>query len=488
MYIAFAEVLYAAVAAFAIFVSVYYDRSDESNNDSAEYDDFDELLTNPAYRAAAVRLLARREELEGGEDISDSEIRDRVEQLFDPQENNFNYARLKLIAHAAAPFLIEALHDPRAAVLFAGTRHPLSAASPFERICQLLSQTVPRDAVEPLTQYLAHENAHFRKHAAILLGSIGTTECIEPVITALNDDDDYVRSYAMMGIQRGIEAERCEHDFLMGVFPALVKLLDRSDGSVSGTAPSLLLAIDAEKTVPSLLSPQYFTIGNSQLQYIICALNREDIPIPLDKLLPLLEQLEPIADQYPHSYEYAQAFLAYARTPDAQAESTFRRHLQSSDEQVQAAAANALATLNGVGDHRAVVSKLLNEHGFEALSLALKHYYAVLVYDSQVNNGGHSQFFRNSSGRYFKFARDGLLAIGARKRAAILRDAIGRLGPDELPDEDDPRQNRLAQLFQQRTDAFDALDERYYSCTENVEQLLGLYAIEHKADFVEPEL
>ncbi len=81
---------------------------------------------------------------------------------------------------------------------------------------------------------------------------IGTNECIRPMLKALEDPDDYVRSCAMMGIQRGLNAQRCTREFLDAMFPALTRLLNRGGSSTSGRAPALLLSIDTDRAMPVL--------------------------------------------------------------------------------------------------------------------------------------------------------------------------------------------------------------------------------------------
>jgi hypothetical protein len=72
---------------------------------------------------------------------------------------------------------------------------------------------------------------------------------------------------------------------------------------------------------------------------VIAALNQARCAIPHDLLLPLIAQLEPLADQYQRSQELDEALLAYARNPDTQIEARLRGLLQSPIEEVQTGAA-----------------------------------------------------------------------------------------------------------------------------------------------------
>ena len=242
---------------------------------------FRDWVKNPAYKQSAERYMAERDALTVPDAISQSEIQAMVDRLFVKEDNNFNLDKLKLVGNKATPLLITALNTDRAfSSTFSEGGHALDANSPFERICDLLEETCPPLAGKPLARYASHPDDHFRKHAAIALGNIGSDDCIEPIVKLLGDEDDYVRSYAMMGIERGIDDDRCTKKFLNSVFPALELLLDRDDSSISGTAPKLMLAISREQAIPIMLSEKYFAHTNEELHYIIRAFNEAACPFP----------------------------------------------------------------------------------------------------------------------------------------------------------------------------------------------------------------
>jgi HEAT repeat protein len=445
---------------------------------------FRDWVKNPERRTMAQEFFEhRRRALEVPEDISDAEVERMVDELFVPENEGFNFERLERVGDRAAPFLIEALDDPRVETKFE-KQHALGASSPFERIADLLGQIGSPDAAQPLSRFVQHPDEGFRKEAALALGSIGARECLEPVTTALRDDADYVRSYAMIGIGRALKANRAQQEFLDSVFPALANLLDRRDQSVSDNAPKLLLEIDADRAMPILLSPQYFTTANGEVHYIIAALNEAPHVIPRELLLPLLDDLKPMSDKYPYDYAYGETLIAYARNPDSDTEGKLRTELEASSDRVRESAAKGLAILRGVRDPEATVFTLHEERGYAGLTTPQQQYFAVLIYNGEVNNGGHSQFFVNSSGYYWKEALSGLRAIGAPERAQILEEAVRLFGVAGPAREDDTRHSQLAQFSPEQDKVLDDLDQRYYACTENVDVLLTLYATEHRDDFI----
>ena len=445
---------------------------------------FRDWVKNPDYKQVAADYFAARDSLEVPDDISTDEIQQMVDRLFVQEDEDFNLDQLRLVGTKAVPMLIAALEDPKTrSAKFNDGGHVLDAKSPFERMVDLLEPLGPAEAAVSVAKYIDHEDDHFRKYAAITLGNIGTAECIAPMLKALDDDDDSVRTFAMMGVQRGMKAKRCTKEFLDAMFPALTRLLNRDDSSVSGVAPELLLAIDKDRASTVLLSPEYFCVENREVHHIIHALNATGHKVPHKMLLPFLERIKPMASTYPHGYHYSEALIAYAHNPDELAEKIFRTELKSPDAGIQEAAATALAVLAGVTNARQVVYEALESQGFEHLSTPQQHYYAVLIYDAEVNNGGHSQYFVNSSGSRWKTALDGLKAIGAEKRAEILQKASALFGSSGPSTDHEKRHQQIASFTAQQDELLDKLDRGYYSCDEPIETLLAQYALENKEHF-----
>ncbi len=106
----------------------------------------------------------------------------------------------------------------------------------------------------------------------------------------------------------------------------------------------------------------------------------------------------------------------------------------------------------------------LYEHSFQAFSLAQRCVFAVLWYRSEVNNGGHKQFFFNSTGIVWPDALAGLESIGIPKAAHILRLSADRFGGSP-PLEHDERQELLAHL----KPAFDDCDDAFYKLQKKVD-------------------
>ena len=105
---------------------------------------------------------------------------------------------------------------------------------------------------------------------------------------------------------------------------------------------------------------------------------------------------------------------------------------------------------------------------------------AVIWYRSEVNNGGHDQFFYNSTGIVWKDAVRAFRQIGLPRFSEIIEESGRRLGGEPSPD----RSARFAQL--EENDAnFDDLDSRFYELEdrESVDDALIRYINKHRSDF-----
>ena len=111
----------------------------------------------------------------------------------------------------------------------------------------------------------------------------------------------------------------------------------------------------------------------------------------------------------------------------------------------------------------------------QRLMLAL-HWYV-----SEVNNGGHDQFYENSTGIVWPDALAALEAIEVQDGAAILRESASRLG--EPPSRD--RSERQKQLASSNAE-FQDLDDRFYELQERHELNAAMlqFMQQHPEDFL----
>lgn len=86
-------------------------------------------------------------------------------------------------------------------------------------------------------------------------------------------------------------------------------------------------------------------------------------------------------------------------------------------------------------------------------------------YLGEVNNGGHDQFYSNSTGIVWKDAMDGFAAIGLKEFSDLIAESARRLGGTPSFD----RQQRWTQLEKRKPD-FGDLDDRLYALEDKVDE------------------
>lgn len=120
------------------------------------------------------------------------------------------------------------------------------------------------------------------------------------------------------------------------------------------------------------------------------------------------------------------------------------------------------------------------ERSLSSFSKPQRLVFAIVWYRSEVNNGGHDQFYYNSTGIVWRDALEAFQALGLDSFAEILNESASRFtSPPSL--DRDTRNNQLDADEPQ----FDDLDSRFYSLEEsaNLDGTLMDYVKKHRSDF-----
>ena len=184
-------------------------------------------------------------------------IKSDIEKLLDPDWDHFKpaVARLRAAGDAALAPLTLALKNPDYYRKHNGVH--CMQPSPLESILEILADNASKSSIEPIASLLNNDDERIRKEAALALGEIGRVEGIPAIRRALKDLDDYVKSYAVMGIGRGTKRPHCTEAFRNELFNDVVILLDVSDYNAATQAPRTLLMLDRDKASVILLSVLY---------------------------------------------------------------------------------------------------------------------------------------------------------------------------------------------------------------------------------------
>ncbi len=110
-----------------------------------------------------------------------------------------------------------------------------------------------------------------------------------------------------------------------------------------------------------------------------------------------------------------------------------------------------------------------------------RHVYAIMWYRSEVDNGGHDQFFHNATGIVWQDALNGFLSMNAHDFAAVLESAVSRF-PDMPSFDHGTRQHQLESL----NTSFSQDDKQFYDLDNGskVDELLTAYIRQNADAFV----
>jgi Domain of unknown function (DUF4375) len=120
---------------------------------------------------------------------------------------------------------------------------------------------------------------------------------------------------------------------------------------------------------------------------------------------------------------------------------------------------------------------------FALQSLPQRVFSAIWSVESEVNNGGFSQYFANSSAETASFVVEALETIGATKAASICSRAIATAFPAGLPEEPDNISTAAADFAVEILDKLDSLDREFFTYPDNLTDLLFSFVSQHPEEF-----
>ena len=118
-----------------------------------------------------------------------------------------------------------------------------------------------------------------------------------------------------------------------------------------------------------------------------------------------------------------------------------------------------------------------------ALSEAERVFYITQILEMEVNNGGFSQFFFNSSGNFSNELVSAFTAIGAHKTAAICQKAINAFGRD-IPVDWEERREMLDELESDEIiEILEECDSAFFAYEEDLNELNYNFVMNNKEQF-----
>jgi Domain of unknown function (DUF4375)/HEAT repeats len=380
------------------------------------------------------------------------------------------------------PALLAAVTDPS----FRGGSQKEAFGSrvkePLSCVLSCLGKFGPAEAVSVVVPLVSDQSNEIRKQVALLLGKVATDEAAEPITQLLQDEDDFVRSNAMMGIRRAIEADKVSEGFRQKVFDALVPLAFRRAISGGGDAPRCLLGLDKQKAIPILTAPDRLRADQENLHEVLRALRESKVRVEEDFLFRILSDLGGTIE-YPAEYIYGESLMQLALSTSDRVREVIKMASEHPSQRVRVYAAEAQALASGLDEPLDAVWEKLNTHGWQKLLTPQKYVLAVRMLIDEVKNGGFLQYFVNSSGDYWRDAEAGLDAIGAESDKRIFKEALKLFGSDTPSVDRRARHEQVSAIAENGDRPFEELESEFYKDNADREVLLLHYMLKHVEDF-----
>ena len=353
--------------------------------------------------------------------------------------------------------------------------------APFNRACKVLGESPGPEAVEPLSPFLSDSSDEIRKDAALAIARTGAATITPLVRKAFSDEDEYVRSYALMGLNFALERQGLSDNVKAELFDDVLKLL-RTDRSADDAA-EILYQLNAEKAKEFYLSPEVLTVDSPILDDVLKVLANQKVSVPHGELKSLIDSLAAQELKYPKTYALGEALKLLGQHKQDEDRDFIRGYTRHADSTVAKGAAEGLLCSFGLDGYQQKIWQAEQQSGFESLTRHQQLYSAVFMCDAEINNGGLSQYFLNTSGDRWPVALAGFEAMGFRERLAVLKEAIAKFGSQGPATDHDTRQDQLAELFERDESIFEKLETRYYGSQEVVEVYCSQFVLENPAGF-----
>lgn len=416
---------------------------------------------------------------------SSTEVAELVDSfVFEAKSSRDAWTELRILAklgNEAYPRALEILRDPslKERLTKLADHENSLPEGPINRLCKIFDQDAPppEEAAVLLAPFLQSDSDEIRKSVALIIGSIASADSLPDLRRALTDRDDYVRSYALMGIQRAIPGGRVEESSKDEFF-ALVAGMWPGDTSfnVCDSIPMVLLKLDRDRAIEYLLSDELFSVRFRPLWRILEALKQESVEVPRTRVLTIIADASKEPLEYPMDNVLEEALPLLGAHRKEEDLAMLERFVDHENEDVSRGATEALYRFHRYYDLIRDPWDVVETDGWGALTVAEKHICAIEQLDAEVNNGGFAQYYFNSSGDHWQNAQNGLAAIGAKGRHQLMSATVETFGDSKPSVDRDTRTSQLSNIVRKKEDPFNEQDSAWYKIEdENLDRLIFKY-------------
>lgn len=226
------------------------------------------------------------------------------------------------------------------------TGEDLGPEAPFNRACDILGDAPPKEAVAALAPFLNDPSEQIRKDAALAIAKTGAAEIIPHVRKAFTDVDEYVRSYALMGLKSSLDQAGLAESVPRELFSDVKSLLEI--GRNADDAVDILFRFDSEKARDYFFSSEVFRADSLIVHEVLETLANAKAPVQRGLLLDLISALDTSDLEYPRTYALGEALRLLGQMQNSGDRDFLSAKLSHSDDRVAEGAAAGLLCSHGL--------------------------------------------------------------------------------------------------------------------------------------------
>lgn len=439
-------------------------------------------------RKSVGRFFRDREALvKAAPNMTDEQLNAVVEMFFSEDSDLMNMASIavKAAGRRAEPALVQAFEDRRCVIDALGAEDDWQFEPPVEPISEALAELGNELVIHRMLPLMDRPEEDLRQRAALAMCSVGSDAAAVAVRRVLADPEEYVRSYGAMGVERACSGGRATDEFrrvaFECMFPAAVGEPHRvafNDAEMIRSLP----VVDRARSERELVGSACLRVDNQNLWRVLETIVELDVPVKPESLREMMRTADAAGEEYPWPYVMKACLILMAKQKLPEASERVDGALKSGNETVVDGAAAALCTLHNLprpGDLWALVG----EQNPGGLQLPVRHVMEVMTLESQVCNGGLSQYFFNPYGDNWRVAFDGLVAMGAIRSAEVLEEAAAALGKGVADTGRKKRIDAYAKMSDDREKVLDSLSSELWDDSEKLYARIARYMVRHTAVF-----
>jgi HEAT repeat protein len=254
----------------------------------------------------------------------------------------------------------------------------------------LLGDAPRADVVDAVAPFLSDPADEIRKDAALIISKSGGENIVPLVRKAFADSEQYVRSYALMGLEFARKRNGLSRDAAEQLRPDIKQLLKEADtydkALIFGSkAAELLFRLAPEEAKTFFLSPDIFSAGLPILHHVLKVLANAKASVPRKDLLALIAVLE---SQNKDAWALGEALRLLGQHGLEEDRDFLKARALAPEKRLARGAAAGLLCSYGLDGFRERIRDAEKKHGYNSLPDHQRYYSAVFMCDAEVNNGG----------------------------------------------------------------------------------------------------